>query len=85
MLALRRGAGSTPAPRPPSVCLTQSLEALLRGKELQLQQLADAWTGVRRQQRDVDERTSQILRERDDVIEQLQAALLARTQETQVI
>ncbi|XP_043984306.1 myomegalin isoform X3 [Gambusia affinis] len=60
-----------------------SLEALLRGKELQLQQLADAWTGVRRQQRDVDERTSQILRERDDVIEQLQAALLARTQETQ--
>ncbi|PWA21151.1 hypothetical protein CCH79_00009582 [Gambusia affinis] len=68
-------AGSTPTLR--------SLEALLRGKELQLQQLADAWTGVRRQQRDVDERTSQILRERDDVIEQLQAALLARTQETQ--
>uniref|UniRef100_A0A096M7W9 Si:ch211-242b18.1 n=1 Tax=Poecilia formosa TaxID=48698 RepID=A0A096M7W9_POEFO len=60
-----------------------SLEALLRGMELQLQQLADAWTGVRRQQRDADERTSQILKERDGVIEQLQAALLARTQEAQ--
>ncbi|XP_014896705.1 myomegalin isoform X2 [Poecilia latipinna] len=60
-----------------------SLEALLRGKELQLQQLADAWTGVRRQQRDADERTSQILKERDGIIEQLQAALLARTQEAQ--
>ncbi|XP_023194689.1 myomegalin-like isoform X1 [Xiphophorus maculatus] len=60
-----------------------SLEALLRGKELQLQQLANAWTGAGRQQRDADERTSQILRERDGIIEQLQAALLARTQETQ--
>ncbi|XP_068564082.1 myomegalin isoform X2 [Cebidichthys violaceus] len=60
-----------------------SLEVLVRGKALQLQQVCDAWRNVQRQQQEGEERQSGILRERDGIIGQLQAALHARTQEAQ--
>ncbi|XP_070764419.1 myomegalin [Enoplosus armatus] len=60
-----------------------SLEVLGRGKALQLEQVCDAWRNVQRQQQDGEDRQSRILRERDAIISQLQAALHARTQEAQ--
>ncbi|KAE8294668.1 Myomegalin Cardiomyopathy-associated protein 2 Phosphodiesterase 4D-interacting protein [Larimichthys crocea] len=60
-----------------------SLEVLVRGKGLELEQVCDAWRNVQRQQQDSEERHSRSMRERDDIISQLQAALSARTQEAQ--
>ncbi|XP_069378801.1 myomegalin isoform X4 [Paralichthys olivaceus] len=60
-----------------------SLELLLRGKAVELEQVCDAWRNVQRQQQESEERQSRSLRERDAIIGQLQAALLARTQEAQ--
>ncbi|CAJ1059465.1 myomegalin isoform X4 [Xyrichtys novacula] len=60
-----------------------SLEVLLRGKALELEQVSDAWRNVQHQQQDGEERTSRVLRERDAIIGQLQGALHARTQEAQ--
>ncbi|XP_045906342.1 myomegalin isoform X2 [Micropterus dolomieu] len=60
-----------------------SLEVLVRGKALELEQVCDAWRSVQRQQQESEERQSRILRERDAIISQLQAALHARTQEAQ--
>ncbi|MEQ2160680.1 hypothetical protein GOODEAATRI_001926 [Goodea atripinnis] len=61
-----------------------SLEALLRGKALELEQVSNAWRNVQKQQQDVEDQQKRILGERDCIIDQLQAALLARTQEAQV-
>lgn len=66
------------------LCVCQSLEVLVRGKALELEQVCDAWRNVQRQQQESEERQSRILRERDAIISQLQGALHARTQETQV-
>ncbi|KAM4739252.1 myomegalin isoform 2-T2 [Anableps anableps] len=60
-----------------------SLEALLRGKALELEQVSNAWASVQQQRQDGEDRQKRILRERDCIIDQLQAALLARTQEAQ--
>ncbi|XP_047230560.1 myomegalin isoform X4 [Girardinichthys multiradiatus] len=60
-----------------------SLEALLRGKALELDQVSVAWRNVQKQQQDVEDQQKRILGERDCIIDQLQAALLARTQEAQ--
>ncbi|XP_035509259.1 myomegalin-like [Morone saxatilis] len=60
-----------------------SLEVLVRGKALELEQVCDACRNVQRQQQDSEDRQSRILRERDAIIGQLQAALHARTQEAQ--
>ncbi|KAL7397807.1 hypothetical protein ABVT39_028209 [Epinephelus coioides] len=60
-----------------------SLEVLVRGKALELEQVCDAWRNVQRQQQESEERQSSGLRERDGIITQLQAALHARTQEAQ--
>ncbi|KAK5605668.1 hypothetical protein CRENBAI_008116 [Crenichthys baileyi] len=60
-----------------------SLEALLRGKALELEQVSNAWRSVQKQQQDVEDQQKRILGERDCIIDQLQAALLARTQEAQ--
>ncbi|CAK6982318.1 myomegalin [Scomber scombrus] len=60
-----------------------SLEVLVRGKSLELEQVCDSWRNVQRQQLDSDERQIYILRERDAIISQLQAALHTRTQEAQ--
>ncbi|XP_075342190.1 myomegalin isoform X8 [Odontesthes bonariensis] len=60
-----------------------SLEVLLRGKTLELQQVSDGWRSLQRRQQDGEDRQSRVLRERDAIIEQLQAALHARTEEAQ--
>ncbi|XP_041646871.1 myomegalin isoform X3 [Cheilinus undulatus] len=60
-----------------------SLEVLLRGKALELEQVSDACRNVQRQQQESGERQSRILRERDAILSQLQGALHARTQEAQ--
>ncbi|KAM7012272.1 myomegalin [Tautogolabrus adspersus] len=60
-----------------------SLEVLLRGKALELEQVCDAWRNVQRQQQESGERQSRTLRERDGIISQLQGALHIRTQEAQ--
>ncbi|XP_074492465.1 myomegalin isoform X5 [Sebastes fasciatus] len=60
-----------------------SLEVLLRGKAVELEQVCDAWRNVQRQQQESEQRQSSVLRERDGIIGQLQAALHARTQEAQ--
>lgn len=65
-------------------CLSQSLEVLVRGKSLELEQVCDAWRSVQRQRQDGEEKQSLVLRERDAIIDQLQAALHARSQEAQV-
>lgn len=62
----------------------QSLEVLLRGRSLELEQVRHAGRSVQRLQQDSGERHGRVLRERDAVISQLQAALHARTQEAQV-
>ncbi|KAM3875832.1 myomegalin [Diretmus argenteus] len=60
-----------------------SMEMLLRGKGLELEQVCDAWRSVQRQQQESEERQSRSLRERDTLISQLQAALHTRTQEAE--
>ncbi|XP_035862912.1 myomegalin isoform X8 [Sander lucioperca] len=60
-----------------------SLEVLLRGKALELEQVCDAWRSVQRQHHESEQRQSGVLRERDAIVSQLQAALHARTQEAQ--
>lgn len=64
--------------------MSQSLEMLLRGKVLELDRVSDAWRTVQRQQQDGEDRQTRILRERDALLDQLQEALRARTQEVQV-
>lgn len=74
------------SPQPPHYCVSvhQSLEVLVRGKTLELEQVCDGWRNVQRQQQESEERQSRILRERDAIISQLQTALHTRTQEAQV-
>ncbi|KAM6922018.1 myomegalin [Xenentodon cancila] len=60
-----------------------SLEVLIRGKVLELEQVSDAWRSIQRQQQDMEDRQSCILRERDSIIKQLQLTLEAQTQEAQ--
>ncbi|XP_029003245.1 myomegalin isoform X13 [Betta splendens] len=60
-----------------------SLDTLLRGKTLELEQVSDGWRSVQRQQQDSEQRHRCILGERDAIIGQLQAALQCRTQEAQ--
>ncbi|KAM9761434.1 myomegalin isoform 3-T3 [Menidia menidia] len=60
-----------------------SLELLVRGKTLELGQACDAWRSLQQQQQAGEERQARLLRDRENVTEQLQAALTARTQEAQ--
>ncbi|XP_024134216.1 myomegalin isoform X3 [Oryzias melastigma] len=60
-----------------------SLEMLVRGKTLQLEQVSDTWRSAQQQRQELEERQSCVLKERDGVIERLQTALQAVTQEAQ--
>ena len=62
----------------------QSLEVLLRGKALEVQQLGEAGRSARQQQRESAERQALGLRERDALHSQMQSALHARSQEAEV-
>uniref|UniRef100_A0A4W5RHN8 Si:ch211-242b18.1 n=1 Tax=Hucho hucho TaxID=62062 RepID=A0A4W5RHN8_9TELE len=60
-----------------------SLEVLVRGKSLELEQVCEAWKSVQRHHEDREERHSRSLRERDTLISQLQNALHTRTNEAE--
>ncbi|CAK6952464.1 myomegalin-like isoform X6 [Scomber scombrus] len=60
-----------------------SLDALVRGKELELEQAAEAYRNLQWLKQQSEEKERNTLREKDIIISQLQAALQARSQETQ--
>ena len=66
------------------VCVLKSLEVLVRGKGLELEQVCEAWRSVQRHHEDREERHSRSLRERDTLISQLQNTLHTRTSEAEV-
>ncbi|XP_070831102.1 myomegalin-like isoform X6 [Chaetodon trifascialis] len=60
-----------------------SLDALVRGKELELEQAAEAYRNLQWLKQQSEEKERNTLREKDNIISQLQAALQTRSQETQ--
>ncbi|XP_023191739.1 myomegalin-like isoform X5 [Xiphophorus maculatus] len=60
-----------------------SLDALVRSKELELEQAAEAYRNLQWLKQKSEEKEKTALREKDTIIHQLQAALLARSQEMQ--
>ncbi|XP_017573950.1 myomegalin isoform X1 [Pygocentrus nattereri] len=60
-----------------------SLEALLRGKALELEQVNEAWRCSKQDQHESEETHTRSLRERDTLITQLQAALHTCTKEAE--
>lgn len=68
------------------ICVSdrQSLDALVRGKELELEQAAEAYRNLQWLKQQSEEKERNTLREKDAIINQLQAALQSRSQETQV-
>ncbi|XP_028283911.1 myomegalin isoform X3 [Parambassis ranga] len=60
-----------------------SLDVLVRGKELELEQAAEAYRNLQWLKQQSEERERNTLREKDAIINQLQAALQSRSQETQ--
>lgn len=65
-------------------CGHQSLEALVRGKELELEQAAEAYRNLQWLKQQTEEKERNTQREKDMIISQLQSALQTRSQETQV-
>lgn len=57
----------------------------MRGKELELEQAAEAYRNLQWLKQQSEEKEKNTLREKDAIINQLQAALQSRSQETQVI
>lgn len=57
---------------------------MVRGKELELEQAAEAYRNLQWLKQQSDEKERNSLREKDTIITQLQAALQTRSQETQV-
>lgn len=62
----------------------QSLHSSVRGKELELEQAAEAYRNLQWLKQQSEEKERNTLREKDNIISQLQAALQKRSQETQV-
>ncbi|KAG7214688.1 hypothetical protein INR49_010580 [Caranx melampygus] len=60
-----------------------SLDGLVRGKELELEQAAEAYRNLQWLKQQSEEKERNTLREKDTIINQLQAALQSRSQETQ--
>lgn len=56
----------------------------MRGKELELEQAAEAYRNLQWLKQQSEEKERKTLREKDAIIGQLQAALQAHSQETQV-
>ena len=66
------------------MCVCQGLELLLRGRSLELEQVQESYTNLQQQQQEHEHRHVHALEERDAVIGQLQVALQAHAQESQV-
>lgn len=60
-----------------------SLDALVRSKELELEQAAEAYRNLQWLKQKSEEKEKTALREKDAIVQQLQAALQVRSQETQ--
>ncbi|XP_072297444.1 myomegalin isoform X12 [Eucyclogobius newberryi] len=60
-----------------------SLDSLVRSKDLELEQAAEAYRNLQWVKQHSEEKDKHSLKERDSIISQLQAALQARSQETQ--
>ncbi|XP_070701394.1 myomegalin-like isoform X2 [Pempheris klunzingeri] len=60
-----------------------SLDTLVRSKELELEQAAEAYRNLQWLKQQSEEKERNTLREKDTIMSQLQAALQARSQETQ--
>ncbi|XP_053531723.1 myomegalin isoform X6 [Ictalurus punctatus] len=60
-----------------------SLEVLVRGKSVELEQVSEAWRGSQRVQRECEDRHMRSMRERDTLISQLQTTLHTRTKEAE--
>ncbi|MCJ8743519.1 hypothetical protein PDJAM_G00094890 [Pangasius djambal] len=60
-----------------------SLEVLVRGKSVELEQVSEAWRGSQRVQRECEDRHDCSMTERDTLISQLQTALHTRTKEAE--
>ncbi|XP_069013277.1 myomegalin-like isoform X4 [Embiotoca jacksoni] len=60
-----------------------SLDSLVRGKELELEQAAEAYRNLQWLKQQSEDKERNTLREKDIIINQLQAALQTRSQETQ--
>ncbi|GAA6234826.1 myomegalin-like isoform X5 [Lates japonicus] len=60
-----------------------SLDGLVRGKELELEQAAEAYRNLQWLKQQCEEKERNTQREKDSIINQLQAALQSRSQETQ--
>ncbi|XP_054624502.1 myomegalin-like isoform X2 [Dunckerocampus dactyliophorus] len=60
-----------------------SLDGLVRGKELELEQAAEAYRNLQWLKQQSEEKERSILREKDTIISQLHVALQARSKETQ--
>ncbi|XP_035025418.2 myomegalin isoform X3 [Hippoglossus stenolepis] len=60
-----------------------SLDGLVRGKELELEQAAEAYRNLQWLKQQSEEKERNTLREKETIINQLQAALQSRSQETQ--
>uniref|UniRef100_A0A8C9X6M0 CDK5 regulatory subunit-associated protein 2/Myomegalin coiled coil domain-containing protein n=1 Tax=Sander lucioperca TaxID=283035 RepID=A0A8C9X6M0_SANLU len=61
-----------------------SLDALVRGKELELEQAAEAYRNLQWLKQQSEEKEKNTLREKDTIISQLQTALQTHSQEAQV-
>uniref|UniRef100_H2S702 Si:ch211-242b18.1 n=1 Tax=Takifugu rubripes TaxID=31033 RepID=H2S702_TAKRU len=62
-----------------------SLEVLLRARALELEQVRESSRSLRQQLQDIEQRHRGALKERDAIISQLQVALQAHAQESQVL
>ncbi|KPP56361.1 hypothetical protein Z043_126030, partial [Scleropages formosus] len=62
---------------------SQSLDSLLRAKQLELDRVADTCKSVQRLQREVRERLERSLAEKETLLSQMQASLNTRTKEVQ--
>lgn len=62
----------------------QSLDALVRGKELELEQAAEAYRNLQWLKQQSEEKERNTLREKEAIISQLQAALQTHSLEAQV-
>ncbi|XP_076000607.1 myomegalin isoform X2 [Genypterus blacodes] len=60
-----------------------SLDALVRGKEMELEQAAEAYRNLQWLKQQNEDKEQSAIREKDTIISQLQAALQTRSQETQ--
>lgn len=66
------------------LCIIQSFDALLKEKDVELQQLLNSLKNAQRSKQDSEENLQRALREKDGIIQQLQHTLELKTKDMQV-